>query len=184
MSSDQMPSDQMPPDQMSSGQMSVASTFTDPLTERLVAFVRGIGIEVRAAVLPEKTFLPGLDIRHGAILVDAERLAHPGDILHEAGHLAVTDPLKRNEPNLSPTPAEEMTSIAWSYAALCHLTLDPAIVFHDDGYKGGATSIIENFTAGRYFGVPLLQFYGMAVEPRRAAETHAEPYPHMLRWLR
>jgi hypothetical protein len=184
MSSDQMPSDQMSSGQMSSGQMSVASTFTDPLTERLVAFVRGIGIEVRAAVLPEKTFLPGLDIRHGAILVDAERLAHPGDILHEAGHLAVTDPLKRNEPNLSPTPAEEMTSIAWSYAALCHLTLDPAIVFHDDGYKGGATSIIENFTAGRYFGVPLLQLYGMAVEPRRAAETGAEPYPHMLRWLR
>jgi hypothetical protein len=53
---------------------------------------------------------------------------------------------------------DEMTSIAWSYAALRHLELDPAIIFHDDGYKGGAASIIENF------GV--------------------EPYPHMLRWLR
>jgi len=161
-----------------------AAPFADPLTERLAAFVRGIGIDVRAAALPEKTVLPGLDIRHGVVVVDETRMTHPGDILHEAGHLAVADLGERNAPTLSPTPADEMTSIAWSYAALCHLALDPAVVFHDNGYKGGASSIIENFTAGRYFGVPLLQFYGMAVEPSRAAETGVEPYPHMLRWLR
>jgi hypothetical protein len=164
--------------------MSGASTFADPLTERLVAFVRGIGIDVRTATLPDKTFLPGLDIRHGAILVDEERLTYPGDILHEAGHLAVTDPAERNAPVLSPDGGDELTSIAWSYAALRYLELDPAIVFHDRGYKGGAAALIENFTAGNYFGVPLLQCYGMAVEPRRAAETGVEPYPHMLRWLR
>jgi hypothetical protein len=158
--------------------------FADPLTERLVAFVRGIGIEVRTATLPGKTVLPGLDIRHGAILVDEARMTHPGDILHEAGHLAVTDPAERNAPTLSPTGGDEMTSIAWSYAALRHLELDPAIVFHDDGYKGGAASIIENFTAGRYFGVPLLQLYGMALKPNRATASGVEPYPHVLRWLR
>src|ERR1700722_16891262 len=164
--------------------MSSDHMFADPLTERLVAFVRSIGIEVRTAMLPEKKVLPGLDIRHGAILIDEARMTHPGDILHEAGHLAVTHPAARNAPQLSPTPAEEMTSIAWSFAALRHLALDPAVVFHDDGYKGGSASIIENFTAGSYFGVPLLHAYGMAVEPRRAAATGAEPYPHMLRWLR
>ncbi len=52
------------------------------------------------------------------------------------------------------------------------------------GYKGGAASLIENFTAGHYFGVPLLQLYGMALDPKRAAATGVEPYPHMLRWLR
>jgi hypothetical protein len=171
-------------DDMSLDYVSAAHMFADPLTERLVAFVRSIGIDVRAAALPEKTFLPGLDIRHGAILVDAERLTYPGDILHEAGHLAVTDPAERSAPTLSPSAGDEMTSIAWSYAALRHLELDPAVIFHDDGYKGGAASIIENFTAGRYFGVPMLQFYGMAVEPRHAVEIGAEPYPHMLRWLR
>jgi hypothetical protein len=164
--------------------MSSAHMFADPLTERLAAFVRSIGIDVRAATLPEKTVLPGLDIRHGAILVDETRVTHPGDILHEAGHLAVTDPAERNAPTLSPSGGDEMTSIAWSYAALRHLALDPAIVFHADGYKGEAAAIIENFTAGSYFGVPLLQYYGMAVEPRGAAEMAAEPYPHMLRWLR
>ena len=164
--------------------MSAGTVFADTLTERLAGFVRGIGIDVRAAPLVEKTFLPGLEISHGALLVDEARLSHPGDILHEAGHLAVTDPAERNLPALSPTPGDELTAIAWSYAALRHLDLDPAIVFHPDGYKGGAASIIENFTAGRYFGVPLLQLYGMSCEPHQAAAKGVAPYPHMLRWLR
>jgi hypothetical protein len=158
--------------------------FADPLTERLATFVRGLGIEVRAAILPADTFLPGLDIRDGAILVDEARLAHPGDILHEAGHLAVTDPAERHAPHLSPNPGDELTAIAWSYAALRHLGIDPAIVFHAEGYKGGADAIIENFSAGRYFGVPLLQLYAMSCEPRLAAEKGVAPFPSMLRWLR
>jgi hypothetical protein len=32
--------------------------------------------------------------------------------------------------------------------------------------------------------VPLLQLYGLTVEPRFAAERGVEPYPHMLRWMR
>jgi hypothetical protein len=163
--------------------MSSTEGFADPLTERLAAFVRGIGIEVRAATLPEKTFLPGLEIRGGAILVDEARLAYPGDILHEAGHLAVTDPAVRNAPTLSPDVGDELTATAWSYAALRHLDIDPAIVFHA-AFKGGGASIIENFSAGRYFGVPLLHCYGMSCEPRQAAEKGVPPFPHMLRWLR
>lgn len=158
--------------------------FADPLTERLATFVHGIGIELRAATLPADTLLPGLDIRDGAILVDQARLSHPGDILHEAGHLAVTEPTARQAPHLSPSPGDEMASIAWSYAALRYLDVDPAIVFHAEGYKGGSDAIIENFAAGHYFGVPLLQLYGMSYEPRRAAEKGVAPFPHMLRWLR
>lgn len=158
--------------------------FANPLTERLADFIRGIGLDLRRATLPEKTFLPGLDIRNGAIMVDEERLSYPGDMLHEAGHLAVTDPAERHAPALTPTPADEMASIAWSYAALMHLRLDPAVVFHADGYRGGSQSLIENFTDGRTIAVPLLQYYGMAVEPRRAAERGVPPFPHMLRWLR
>jgi hypothetical protein len=158
--------------------------FADPLTERLAVFVRGIGIDVRAAVLPQQTFLPGLAIRQGVVFADESRLKHPGDILHEAGHLVVTDPTERNAPALAPSGGDELTSIAWSYAALRHLEIDPAIVFHADGYKGGAASIMENFASGHYFGVPLLQLYGMSCEPRQAAAVGVAPYPHMLRWLR
>jgi hypothetical protein len=158
--------------------------FTDPLTERLADFVRSIGIDVRATTLPGKTFLPGLEIRDGAILIDEQKLRHPGDILHEAGHLAVTDPAERHAPTLSPNGGDELTAIAWSYAALRYLDIDPRIVFHADGYKGGAQSILENFDAGHYFGVPLLQLYGMSFEPHRAAAMGVTSYPTMQRWLR
>jgi hypothetical protein len=39
--------------------MSAASMFADPLTGRLVAFLRGISIDVRAATLSEKMNLSG-----------------------------------------------------------------------------------------------------------------------------
>jgi hypothetical protein len=163
--------------------VAAAPPFANPLAERLAAFVRGIGIEVRAATLTAPTFLPGLDIRHGAILVDEARLTYPGDILHEAGHIAVADPAVRGAPTLSPSDGDELTAIAWSYAALRHLDIDPAAVFHA-AFKGGGASVIENFTAGRFFGVPLLQAYGMSCEPHRAAEKGLPPFPHMQRWMR
>jgi len=158
--------------------------FANPLTERMAAFLCGIGIDVRAERLPAETFLPGLDIRHGAILVDEERLAHPGDLLHEAGHIAVAPSAQRAEPTLTPDAGDELATLAWSYAALSHLALEPAIVFHTEGYKRGAQSLIEAFTGGGSMGVPLLQYYGMTVEPKNAAARGVEPFPHMLRWLR
>ena len=158
--------------------------FANPLTERLADFVREIGIDVRPAELPDGTFLPGLDIRDGAVLVDEGRLAHPGDILHEAGHLAVTDAAERNAPTLAPSDGDEMAALAWSYAALKHLALDPAVVFHPQGYKGGAASLIEAFEGPGGPGLPLLQWYGMTAAPKAAAEQGVAPYPHMSRWLR
>jgi hypothetical protein len=158
--------------------------FSDPLTAKLATFVRGVGIDVHAVALDDPTFLPGLDILCGAVLIDEARLTYPGDILHEAGHIAVTDPQLRNQPKLSPNGGDEMASLAWSYAAACHLDLDAAVVFHPGGYKGGSSALVENFTEGHYVGVPLLQLYGMTVEPRFAAARGVEPYPHMMRWLR
>jgi len=156
--------------------------FADPLVEKLAAFVRGVGIEVRAATLG-KTFLPGLEIQDGALLIDEARLTYPGDILHDAGHIAVSDPAVRVTAPVSSDPGEEMAASAWSYAAARTLEIDPAIVFHD-GFKGGGPNMVENFNAGRYVGVPILHWYGMSVEPRQAAAAGLEPYPHMLRWVR
>jgi hypothetical protein len=158
--------------------------FHNPLTERLAGFVRGIGIEAVAAELPEPTFLPGLDVRFGVVLIDETRLSYPGDILHEAGHVAVSDPAERNQPKLAPTLGDEIAAIAWSYAAVRHLGIDPAIVFHEGGYRGGSRAFIENFSTGHTVGVPLLQLYGLTLERRFAAATGVEPYPHMLGWIR
>lgn len=56
--------------------------------------------------------------------------------------------------------------------------------FHADGYRGGSQSLLENFTQGRYIGVPILQWLGLAYEPGPAQAAEASPYPQMRRWLR
>jgi hypothetical protein len=163
-----------------------SAMFANPVTERMAGFVRGIGIDVHAESLSDGTFLPGLDIRHGAILVDEDRLAYPGDLLHEAGHIAVAPPEQRNEPTITPNDGDEMATLAWSYAAACHLGLQADVVFHPHGYKGGSQALIDAFTSAGSMGpgMPLLAYYGMTVEEKFAAERGVEPYPHMLRWVR
>jgi hypothetical protein len=158
--------------------------FSDPLVISLVALVRSIGIEVQACPINWKTQFPGLEIRAGTVLVDENQLIHPGNILHEAGHIAVHDPARRQEPKFLPSKGEELGALAWSYAATVHLGVSSELVFYPGSYHGWDTSLLENFAAGRYIGVPLLQRYGMAIEERFAPECGLKPYPHMLRWVR
>ena len=54
------------------------------------------------------------------------------------------------------------------------------MVFHDHGYKDGGAAIAENFVEGRYFGLPMLQYYGLA----RFPDDEGEQYPMMIKWLR
>lgn len=156
-----------------------------PETERIVAFLREIGLVVASGEVAGSSFLPGIEVIPGGLRVDVANLAHPGDLLHEGGHLAVTSPAKRAAAHgdVGGTAGQEMAAIAWSYAACVHLGLDPAIVFHPEGYRGGSQSLIENFTTGHYLGVPMLQWYGMAVEPHRAASGQPA-YLTMLCWMR
>ncbi len=69
--------------------------FANPVTARIAAFLVEIGIPVEAADLPAHSFLPGIRLETGRLLVDATRLKHPGDLLHEAGHIAVMTPERR-----------------------------------------------------------------------------------------
>lgn len=150
------------------------------------AFLTSIGIPVRSANLPQPTFLPGLWIERGALLVDEARLLYPGDMLHEAGHIAVAAPERRATivGDAGPDAAEEMMAIAWSYAAAIKCGIDPAHVFHPAGYHGQAQAILESFQNGQTFGVPVLQWLGMTFDAARAPEQGVPPFPHMVRWLR
>jgi hypothetical protein len=158
--------------------------FTDPTIVTLTNFVRGVGIECLAASALGPTQFPGLAIQNGCVLIDETRVIFPGDILHEAGHIAVTEPSLRNAPTVSPSGGLELAALAWSYAATLHLGLDATLVFYPGSYQNMAESLVENFAEGRYIGLPLLQLYGMTVEPRNAAARQLPPFPHMLRWLR
>ena len=151
----------------------------------IIAFLREIGFEVNVGEILESTFLPGIRIEAGALRVDPARLLYPGDLLHEAGHLALMDPARRAQTNgdVGADGGEEVGAIAWSYAAALHIGLEPRVVFHADGYKGGADSIAENFAAGQYIGIPMLQWKGLTLDRRQAAVNGIPAYPHMLRWL-
>jgi len=162
-----------------------AGRFADPLIDRLAGFVREIGIPVEPAALEAPTPCPGLYVRHGVILVDEARLAYPGDLLHEAGHVAVCEPsLRPVLEAIGDDPGEEMAAIAWSYAAAVRLRLAPAVLFHEAGYRGGSQALIEAFKRDLPPGLPLLEWFGMTLGRKAAAAAGAEAFPHMLRWLR
>src|SRR4051794_10196953 len=153
---------------------------------KIVAFLRDVGLEIQTGVLEGDTVLPGINVDHGVLVFDPAKLKFPGDLLHEAGHLAVKSPVERRKASsrMNSDPAEEMMAIAWSYAASVHLQFSPEVVFHPDGYRGGSQSLIENFSDGRYLAVPMLQWLGLACDEKRAKETGAVPYPHMIKWVR
>lgn len=158
--------------------------------DKYLTFLEEIGIETAFRKIDTDCFLPGLSIENGQIIIDKEQLKYPGDILHEAGHIAVVPAPERVSLNAAAIEkrenreAEEMMAIAWSYAACIHLNIDPLLVFHEHGYKGGGKNIADNFNNKNYFGVPMLQWVGLTVDEKNAVELNVEPYPHMIKWLR
>lgn len=153
--------------------------------ERIVEFLREIGIEVKECPLPEDTFLPGIAIQQGVICYDAKKLLYPGDLLHEAGHLAVVPSVERRTlgDDVGGDGGIEMAAIAWSYAACMFLGLPAEVVFHPHGYKGGSASLRENFANGHYLGVPLLEWRGLTDYQRPGTSQSVTRYPAMKKWL-
>lgn len=164
--------------------------FQNDLTERMANFLNEIGIEVLSVKLKSETFLPGIAVKDGNLLVDEEKLLFPGDVLHEAGHLAVTPANLRGEqsdeivlPGLQPDILE-VEAIAWSYAACLHLGIEPEVVFHESGYKGNSQALLLNFSFGIFLGVNQLELAGLTLTPQTAEKLGKEPYPKMLKWCK
>lgn len=160
--------------------------FADPLVARIVPFLEAIGIPLAIEPVPGDALLPGATVRGGTLVFDPEALEWPGDLLHEAGHIAVADPAVRTaQIEVSPDPGEELAAMAWSYAAAIALEIDPAHVFHPGGYHGGGANYLESYSrGGAGIGVPMLQYYGMSAEPHKAETLTLPPFPAMARWLR
>lgn len=156
--------------------------------KKCVEFLEEIGIEVEFTEKSKENFLPGIEIFEGKLVINLNNLAFPGDILHEAGHIAVVPKKERNGLNANSIgkrkspEAEEMMAIAWSYAACLHLKLPLNFVFHEHGYKGGGDYIIENFSQKRYFGLPMLQYHGFCYDEKNAQIHNLEAYPIMQKW--
>lgn len=168
----------------------MADEPNEAVIRKIVDFLTGIGLEVIATRLDPKTFLPGIQVEKGKILFDRDKLTYPGDLLHEAGHLALATgevrPTLSGEVILPDAPMEsvEVSAIAWSYAAILHLELDPTIVFHQGGYRGASDKLMFNFSLGVYVGIGGLQDAGLTAIGDKARELDVLPYPRMIKWLR
>src|SRR4051794_31925328 len=171
--------------------MSSRKAMVSDARSAILEFLAGIGIPCEPADLSGSDgFLPGIKLERGRLLVDAERLTYPGDLLHEAGHLAVAPAEVRGLMDESAdipgvdTSMLEWAAIPWSYAAALAVGIDPALVFHDGGYRGHSAGLLRTFALGAPIGVHLLEAAGMTAVGPRAQALGVEPYPHMLRWLR
>jgi len=183
----------------------------DPALYRAIhAFIAGLGLPIAEAELDDTTFLPGIAIRDGGLLVDPARLRWPGDLLHEAGHLAVLPPGLRaaahddlpghDEDDAAHAHAGEQEAMAWAWAAAVHLGLPPEALIHDGGYRGKSRELLQMYAFGIYPGLRGLCALGMTSAPgfaappsaatdgvRRHGMQHDAPqirYPQMRRWLR
>jgi hypothetical protein len=162
--------------------------FRDPRLSRMSTFLGSIGIEMRAGTIDTPTLFPGTLISSGSLVVDESILVAPGDALHEAAHIALAPPGRRSADVgliAAATGGEELTTIAWSWAALLELDLTPEEVFHGTAYKGGDSSNIIDCARRRiYIGFPLLQAWQMAFDEPNARLRGVKPFPHMVKWVR
>ncbi len=126
----------------------------------IVTFLRGIGIGVEFGPGAHNGFLPGVNIHAGVIHVDPETLVAPGDLLHEAGHMAILPSRFRHklgsdleadmhraiaeevgdgvpdDPILAlPKQQGELMAQAWSYAAALHIGVPSECIFFPGSYK-------------------------------------------------
>lgn len=157
----------------------------------IISFIESTGINVKVKSINKKTFLPGILIKNGSLVVDIEKLKYPGDLLHEAGHIAVA-PHEIRHKLISPIDTQldfdaathELMTLAWSYAAAVSAEIPLEVIFHPEGYKGQNESLLHTFKSGHYIGLPMLQWLGMSYDANNAAPNNAKPFPHMVKWLR
>jgi hypothetical protein len=145
--------------------------------DRVIAFARSIGVEVHEGELARSTRVTGVDIVSGCVHVDRALLRGIGDFLHEVAHVALTRLADRPALDewVTGTDAQEISALAWTWAAGQYLGLEPSDVFHDAIISGNGPTLRENFSTGQYVGVPMLQYWNL---------TNNAAYPRMARWVR
>lgn len=132
-----------------------------PEVAGILAFLKRIGLTAAVGIVPVDAVLPAMTVG-GTVVYDPAQPGRVGDLLHEAGHLAVTDPAIRDTlSQVGDDPAEEMAAIAWFYAAAMAIGILTATLFHA-GYKGGPDYLIAAFPRASFTGLPMLQYWRMA----------------------
>lgn len=147
-----------------------------------ISFLQSIGLPTMVGTVPESSFLPNIFIRHGTIQVTSGVLI--GDLLHEAGHLAVVpsrfrplmhgalyrsfDQIFEQLANLEPTHpdviamlhAEDTAATAWSWACGVHLGVAHDDIITTEAFDGDGAGIRSMLSRHQYIGIHALQGSG------------------------
>lgn len=156
----------------------------------ILAFLEEISLPMQEGSVPADSFLPGIRVSRGMLIFDRPAVRWPGDLLHEAGHIAMTPaavrPALEDALDLdgSVPQAGEAEVTAWAYAAIVHLRLPPSLLFHEGGYRGHSPGLITTYSRGVYPGAFGLAMAGMTLVGEEARRAGVAPYPRMTRWLR
>lgn len=156
----------------------------DETIDKICDFLDRIGIDYSFGPAGDDSFLPGLRIDAGKVVIDREVVPYPGDILHEAGHLALVPGEERptlDQESLAKRESgqgEEIACQLWTFLVCREIGLPPQVVFHEGGYRGGSDWFIENYENGIYMGLPLLTWMGVT-EPELV-----DGKPVVKQWLR
>lgn len=177
--------------------------------DRIVDFLHAIGLPLEVGPFGPEGFLPGITIRQGVMRVDPDHIYVSGDLLHEAGHIAIVPSRLRPylgdnlETSLRDAMADgdtdpvaaaalsytEIMATAWSYAALKALDLPPETIFFAGGYRMNAEQQARFMTlleGGNQFGILYLAQGGMTGPCGMMAMMYQNglpPFPTMTRWL-
>jgi len=157
---------------------------------KVFQFLQEIGIEYHTTLDQFDSFLPGVKIERGKLMINLNNLISIGDVLHEAGHLACLPSQLRNSASgdltvsLGPEYTYEMGAMLWSVAAAYHIQISLKSVFHDLGYKGDSAWLLQLYQSGNYLGLPLLQFLGLAYYDEEIESGLGKSFPTLKKWLR
>jgi hypothetical protein len=176
-------------------------------------FVKSIGlpITVASAEAVAKAFTPHILIRDGEMLVDLDNV-FPGDILHEAAHVAITPPKFRalcngglkavfkamrdfameNPTGLHTYPenalvraimqCDEQEAIAWQYAAAREIELPDEWLFPEGSFEGHGDDHLIRLKLSSHYGINGLQAAKWTVI-RKNPHIDLPVYPKLAFWL-
>lgn len=184
-------------------------------TGAVIDFLRRIGLRVDEATSTAQlagSFLPDVLVQEGGLVIDAAK-AFPGDVLHEAAHLAVIPAqfrpfangdlneveermaryLNENPMGLATYPedplsrailqAAEAEATAWQYAAAVEIGLPERWIFPMKSYDGTRVSLLRSLRHNQYMGINGLRAAGWTTLRPNPHQPHIPTYPKLKFWL-
>ena len=168
---------------------------------KVINFLNSIGIPTIKGYVPIMSFLPGILIKQGTLIYNGK--ATLGDMLHEAGHLAIVPgkyrkfmsgkldrSIKRiyrmakasDELDNPDAPiarqlmqASESEATAWAWAVGKFLNIAEEEIILDNTYEGKGANERAKLSANCHFGINGLRASGMV--------ESVKTYPKLTRWV-